>query len=421
MPKKLLIVSFVFPPASGIGGRRWAKFSKYLYRQGYDFKIISNRIWKTEQSNWDADVVEFVDRVIRIKSGYPKYLNMFTAGPFEKVMYRISLLYLKLCTRGSYYDRSVFWKRRLLKEVEKHLQQGYNTVLVSCAPYRSAYYLCTLKKQYPEMNLIVDLRDPWDMNSTLYGFSNLSATRKAYEMKIQDEVMVKADQVISVYQEVTSQYKAQYPAMADKFHTIDNGFDKDDFAEIPVATEVQATEKIEFLFAGSFYPGARHILEDFIKSLNKLKKSNLQLYNQLSFKFYGGVPDFFDQVISPHKAIVKHGGMIPLQSVYQKIAESDFMMLFLLDEMNYSLSTKFYEYISQNKPIVVFARGGSAGEFVRDNELGYFADFGKMSETLVQLAKDYNQGKRFNPKTQIDTSQFDVEHLTKQVIEVIEQ
>lgn len=420
MPRKLLIIAYTFPPSPGIGGRRWAKFSKYLHRNGYDIKVISSKWRGDDQSNWIRDIQEFEPRIKRIPSGYPKALTQFSGGTIHALLYKLSLWYVKLTVPGSYYDRSAKWKSKLLPLVEKHIKHGYETIIITCAPYRAAWFLTDLKIKYPNIKLIVDFRDPWDMRTTLYGFSDLSEKRKKFEWDIQDTVIRLFDRVISVYAEQTKSYQEQYPEMTYKFHTIDNGFDKDDFADVSIRNGIPETGKIQFLFAGSFYPGAQHILEDFIDSLTRLKESHPEVYHQLSFTFFGGVPDFFHTTIAPHKEILQHGGTISLNEVYQKIAESNFMTLFLLDEMNYSLSTKFYEYISQNKPVVVFARGGSAGEFVRDNNLGYFADFGHMDHTLIELVKEYNSGLRFNPKNQVDTSLFDVENLTQRVIKVIE-
>lgn len=420
MSKKILLVSFTFPPSPGVGGRRWAKFSKYLYRKGYDLRVISNEVWKTEQSNWDHDVRELEGRVTRIPSGYPKQLNVFNQSLFDKVKYRIALELVKFRSQGSYFDRSIFWRNNLQKSVIEHLERGYTTVIVTCAPYRSALFLCELKLKYPKLRLIIDLRDPWDMKTTLYGFSSLSQKRKNYEMKIQGRVMRTADKVISVYDYMTENYKRKYPEQSGKFFSLDNGFDPEDFTSVPAITHREKSDEIKFLFAGSFYQGAEHILEDFTKSLDRIRDTHPEIYTRLQFNFYGKKPEFFDKLTSNHKNTVVHGGTIPLKDVYQKIAESDFMTLFLLDEMNYSLSTKFYEYISQNKPVVIFAKGGDAGRFVEDNKLGYFADFGQVENTLLQLVKDRDNGVVFSPEKEIDTTQFSIPHLTDRLIEIIE-
>ncbi len=421
MPKKLIIVSFVFPPASGIGGRRWAKFSKHLYRNGYDFKVISNQIWKTEQSNWDHDVEKFQDRVLRVASGYPRFLNKFQQSFTDRIFYKLSMWYVQGRTKGNIFDRSIFWKPALQKAVEPLIKKGYKTIVVTCAPYHSAAHLVALKSKYPEVELILDLRDPWEVESTLYGFAGLREERKAWENKLQDFAIRRADKVISVYESMTTKYQKRYPNESGKFFTIDNGFDREDFTAKNEKPEPANDQKrIQFLFAGSFYQGAAHILEDFAKSLSEIKSSSPEIYNRMEFIFYGRKSDFFDRILKGHESVAKHKGMIPLKDVYQKIAQSDFMMLFLLDEMNYSLSTKFYEYISQNKPVVVFARGGDAGRFIEENKLGYFANYGQMTEKLIKLVRDSDNGVQFSPNEQIDTNQFEVAQLSKKLMHIIE-
>ena len=60
MSKKVLIVSYVFPPKSGIGGRRWAKFSKYLNRMDIDLKVLTfQKKNDSNFSNWSKDTVEY--------------------------------------------------------------------------------------------------------------------------------------------------------------------------------------------------------------------------------------------------------------------------------------------------------------------------------------------------------------------------
>lgn len=242
MSKKILLVSFTFPPSPDIGGRRWAKFSKYLHRKGYDVRVISNEVWPTEQSNWDHDVQELEGRITRVPSGYPKQLNVFQQSFTDKIKYRLALYKVKLQSEGSYFDRSIFWRKNLQKAVEAHLKEGYKTVIVTCAPYRSALFLSELKTKHPSMRLIIDLRDPWDMKTTLYGFSSLTQKRKTFEMKVQGQVMRTADKVISVYEHMTEKYQKKYPEQSAKFFSLDNGFDPEDSVAVSPEKEIDTNQ-----------------------------------------------------------------------------------------------------------------------------------------------------------------------------------
>lgn len=225
MSHKVLLVSFVFPPSPDIGGRRWAKFSKYLHRKGYDVRVISNEVGNTEQSDWDHDVEELKGQITRIPSGYPKQLRVSNQTFTDKIKSRFALQIVKLRSQGSYFDHSIFWRKKLQKAVTEHLKEGYKTVIVTCAPHRTALFLCELKIKNPDMRLIVDLQDSWDIKTTLHGFSTLSLKRKTYEMKVQGQVMRTADRVISVHEHMTEKYQKKYPEQSAKFYTLANGFD----------------------------------------------------------------------------------------------------------------------------------------------------------------------------------------------------
>jgi hypothetical protein len=49
--KTILIICYGFPPFPGIGGRRWAKFSKYLSSYGFNINVIASKNpFKTENN-----------------------------------------------------------------------------------------------------------------------------------------------------------------------------------------------------------------------------------------------------------------------------------------------------------------------------------------------------------------------------------
>ncbi len=116
-PKKIVIVSYTFPPTPGIGGRRWAKFSKELIANNHDVKVVTFGVENgvSNPSEWINDIVSYKNKIKYLSSNYPKWLtatNSFT----DKVMYRLSLIYVKLFSKGNYYDRASFLRKKVIKE-----------------------------------------------------------------------------------------------------------------------------------------------------------------------------------------------------------------------------------------------------------------------------------------------------------------
>ena len=114
-PKHILIISYTFPPAEGIGGRRWAKFAKYLVTKGYIVHVLTAN-QSTTSSSWRTDVQKENIYVYKLPIRYPKVLLEIPHSFYQKVLYKIWLILFKLYSKGTTIDRSMFWKKALIKK-----------------------------------------------------------------------------------------------------------------------------------------------------------------------------------------------------------------------------------------------------------------------------------------------------------------
>lgn len=414
--KKVLIVSPSFPPSNGIGGRRWAKFAKYLFRIGVDIRVIAVSSKQKTASFWEKDIAEIKKKVIRLESNYPDVLKLRKLNFIQKLNYRIALFFIKLKDKGHYFDRSICWRKNLLKEVQKQIDNGYNNVLITCGPFRAAYFLTEIKIKNPQINFIVDFRDPWTSNHTSFGFNELSSERLAYEVSCEKKVIEIADKILVVSDGFIPYWESLMPNLdEEKIMLLTNGFDKEDFENIESdkVYDRKDNDKIFFVFTGNLYEKALHIFEEFCQTLLLIKKDNRNLFDRMSFDFYGAVPHKFME-LSQGLSNVQYHGTIDLKTVFEKIRNADFMLLFLTDDLNYSFSTKFYEYISQQKPIIVFSKPGLTGKYVESQGLGYHCFSNNMSSKLKSIISEYDMGVK--PKTKINISEFDVKELTKIIV-----
>mgnify|MGYP000105882488 FL=1 len=90
MKKKLLVISYTFPPSKKVGGRRWSKFSKYLIKSDVDIRVLTSTDNISEEPIYDfenlTDCVDF---------NYPKYLGINPSNMLEKVLYKFSLIWVR--------------------------------------------------------------------------------------------------------------------------------------------------------------------------------------------------------------------------------------------------------------------------------------------------------------------------------------
>jgi len=109
-------------------------------------------------------------------------------------------------------------------------------------------------------------------------------------------------------------------------------------------------------------------------------------------------------------------GNLALDDTYRKIAQSEACMLFLTDDLAYSRSTKFYEYIAMKKPVLVMSPGGETGNYVAESKLGYDCKEAVMLQEVTRALEEIENGV-FQFPSDYDVHAHDVMHLTDTIIE----
>lgn len=369
MPKNVLIVSYIFPPKSGIGGRRWAKFSKYLNRMDIDLKVLTfQKKNDSNFSNWSKDIVEYENKIERIKPIQPYYLkNNAPKTIIGKIKYHISLLYWKNTYNGNYYDETVAMQSQIFGLLEKYYLQGYNNIIITSAPFSLSYFGALFKEKYPQCNLITDFRDPWTNNETTYQYRFLSSKRLDYEKNIEKLTINQSNIVYTVNQTMANYFSGLKTNQDVNIKVLNNGFDSEDFAPIAKTTK-RYSNKIQFIYAGTIYEETEYVLDPFFEAVNQLSVLP-DIQDKVSFNFYCDINNKFKSKII-NCNIVKMFEPVPLSEIHQIIEANDVCMLFLTKDLKDSFSTKFYEYVFHKKFIVVFSEKGETGNFVEEKHLG---------------------------------------------------
>ena len=75
---KILLVCYSFPPNPGVGGRRWAKFAKYLVKSGHYVEVINAKLTTDKLSTWskDAQLLHEKNHVHSLPTSYPEIINI---------------------------------------------------------------------------------------------------------------------------------------------------------------------------------------------------------------------------------------------------------------------------------------------------------------------------------------------------------
>lgn len=418
MPKKLLIVSYTFPPTPGIGGRRWAKFAKYLKRKGYDLTVMTADIPSEQKSEWTLDIDGLT--IVRIPTNYPRIVSNPQPGLLNKIRYFASVKKLQMQVKGNYFDRTALWKESIQNEITDLIKaKNINCVIVTGGPFQLTHHVISLKSQFPNVKFIVDFRDLWTQDSEITFFSVMPERRKAIELEMEKQTVHLADKVINTMESMSDYYAKLTDR--NKIYTITNGFDPDDFLNLADNAGRRENE-IVFTYAGTLYLNLHYVLEPFFAAIAKLKTEQPELYHRVRFNFIGKFPSEYQVYIDKYAITeaIQIKGNIPLREVLSEIKRSDFCLLVLNDVYSFNLSTKFFEYIALKRKVVVLSNKGSAPEFIVENKLGYWINPAEAYNHLMEILNSKLSGDSVQWHSQYDIEQYSLNTLTDKLIKVIE-
>jgi len=414
--KNTLIICYSFPPNPGVGGRRWAKFAKYLSEYDNQLFVVSKLNTQSTESEWVNDIKSDSIKPIYLDVFYPDAYVNAPNSIFKKIQYRCWLVFFKVFSRGSLYDRSFFWRNAINEKVKNIITENkIKNLIVTGPPFRLMYYSALLKLQLKDINLILDFRDPWTDNTSFLGFDALSNRRRVFEKKMEDFAISNANHVISANDYLTDIFKKRYPVSQSKFCTIINGFDSAENTALNLVATESEKSTIIFTLAGTLYSDLEYIFVPFLNFLKGLERKNEKLYHKLRFNFYGSIDSKLINVIKEYNlsCITLHG-FKPLSYVKQQLVDSDFCLIYTAPNHSSNFNTKFYEYISLKKPIAHFSNYGKISQFLEENSLGFSITPDKLETDFLSMVEVY-ENKKFEYNLKFDTSEYDVKFLAEKV------
>ena len=103
---------------------------------------------------------------------------------------------------------------------------------------------------------------------------------------------------------------------------------------------------------------------------------------------------------------------LSLKEVYGKINSANYCLLFLNNVYNFALSTKFCEYISQKKKILIISSKGPASDFIVNNKLGFWINPENVYAEFLAVLQNTVSGNAQTWDSAFDVNEFSVETLT---------
>jgi len=405
MGKPILLISHTFPPAPGIGGRRWAKFAKYLALKNLEVHVISAENPFNETSAWQADTASAGIKKYLIPHKYPAVLSGTPVSLLKRLQYKLALAKVKKKTKGSLYDRGAFSEKDIIDTASRLIEEHkIDRVICTGAPFSILHYGALLKKKYPHIRLMSDMRDPWTWGIG-YGFGKMEEKRMAYELNLEKEVMENSDLITVPVQPMLEHLKNNYPRHAAKILPLPHGIDKDDMPNDPFYKNGKAGKPLKLIYSGTLYAGVEKELKQLSDQLLGQAKNNI-VFNIYALSKKRSLQDQFIQTpICIHDPVPSH-------ELFNIIQEHDLYVSFVTEQYKDFISTKYFEIIYLKKPILLVSPKGFLSEFIVANKLGLHFLPTQLDKLVTFLNEP--EGLSFDPAFKLDDFMYD--RLTDSVI-----
>ena len=437
--KRVLIITYYWPPSGGSGVQRWVKFAKYLPKEGWQPVIYTpenpelTTIDKTlaEEIPPEAEVVKThifepygIYRKLMGKGSSTDLKALTSAGSDGNEVNPVNggkkswKQKLSLYIRGNFFipDPRIMWVRPSVKFLKSYLKKHPVDAIVSTGPPQSMHLIGLELSKATGLPWLADFRDPW---TKIFYFKHLELTPRseAKHQALEKKVVDGASRVIAVSPMVKNDFEA---ITSTPVELITNGFDEEDFND-PFEADDYFNITHTGLFASDGDPEilwkvlAAKCQED--KEFRKLLrirlvgKTDQEIVNSIETAGLG--PNLVNLGYQSHEVAVRE----------QRNASVLILPLRKEPEYEAVLPGKLFEYLASRRPILGIGQtDGAMAQVVRNTGSGIVYDWNE--EQKIRRWVDFSWEEFKNHElldNATDISMYSRRRLTKRLVSLLEE
>ena len=360
--RRVLIITYYWPPNGGAGVQRWLKMAKYLPPQGWQPVVYTpeNPEIITADEALSKEIPAEVEVIKRpITEPYSLYKRLTGRKADEKV--HLGFLNegkrknwredLAVWVRGNAFipDARVWWVKPSVKFLSGYLRDHPVDAMVSTGPPHSMHLIALgLKKRFPALRWIADWRDPWT-NIDFYDQLKLTAWADRKHHRLERDVVTGADVNVAVGWTMAEELKA---LGSRRTEVITNGYDPDDVPHPPEPVD----EQYSLVHVGNLT--ATRDIPQLWPVLAELCRTDAEFAKRFELRFVGPVDHAV--LASIERAglsdkVTRLGSVGHAQAMHE-MQRARVLLLSVNDTANAKgvLTSKVFEYLAVGRPILAF-------------------------------------------------------------------
>ena len=307
-------------------------------------------------------------------------------------------------------DSKILWLPFALFASLKLIYKHKIKIILTTSPPHSAHLGGLVLKWVTGINWVADFRDDWaggesQPNPTFF-HSFFNKLFEKFALKFADRIIGMCDHLTNNLRRKGGSY-----FKSDKFITITNGYDAEDFSEL---LNLEPHSKFTITHSGSISKVSDP--ESFLKAIFSLFEQNARFQDQIQIQFFG--TDILGYLESKIKKYGLEKNILPIKylshfEILREVMRSHLLLLTINKKTNEEIITgKVFEYLGSGKPILLISGEGEVARLIRKFKRGSVVNNKNIEEikkTILNYYNLYQQGflkfskplsiKQFNRKT----------------------
>ena len=440
--KRVLIISYYWPPSGGSGVQRWVKFSKYFPNESWQPVIYTpdnpELIARDEKLGEEIPKeVEVIKK--RIIEPYNLYRKLFRKGKKGENKAEVNpinqqnksfLQKVSMFIRGNFFipDPRFLWIKPSVKYLKSYLKDHPVDIIISTGPPHSMHLIAMKLAKATGLPWIADFRDPW---TKLFYFKhlNLSCWAEKKHKSLELSVLNSATRVVAVSPLVQEEFQKMTKTPVE---LITNGYDEDDFEDDNGGAEndndapkidIEAASSFNITHTGLFASDGNPYL--LWEVLAEKCSEDEEFKRMLRIRLVGKTDSEIIAAIEENgldENLVDRGYQPHIEAVKEQKGAS-LLLLPLRKEPEYKavLPGKLFEYLAAKKPILGIGQSdGAMARILEETESGVVYDWSnkiKIKSYIDNAWTLFKDGKfEINPN---GLEKYSRRNTTKQMVELM--
>jgi len=428
--KKVLVITYYWPPAGGIGVHRCLKFVKYLRKYGWEPIVYAPQNAQYPYFD-DGNFKDIPENLTTIKRPIVEPFNMFKilsgrgkesslSNPlFVRDKKKKFVDELAIWIRGNFFipDARALWIRPSVKYLSEYIKQNnIDAIFSDGPPHTNTVIACKLSKTFG-IPWLADFQDPWTQVDYYEHFKLTNWADKRHK-KMEQDVFRTAKKITIASPSWKNDIETIGAKNVDVLYW---GYDEDDFVNI----NKSGNDKFTITHSGLL--GLDRSPETFLRVIKKLIEENSIFKEKVLLKLIGMVDYSIIEIINNLNLndYVFMPGNVSRNESLKHLSDSSILLLPLNKAKNAKgrIPGKLFECLRMNIPVLCLGRKDSDSAYIIEStkrgKVFEYDDSLAIEKYVIYLFDLYLKGNKTD--SEIDISEYSVDNQTKKLADYLNE